>query len=110
MNLLNTIDMSRDEIEQLLDSALRFKHGDDHSKPLADKSVALVFFNPSLRTRASLRTSLSVIGFGPERARGSISSIVLTLATLHRAASDALIMCHRCVVLAEQFQVRRKTR
>src|SRR5215212_6987717 len=62
MNLLSTIDMTRDHIERLLESALRFKHGDDVSKPLAGKSVALVFFNPSLRTRASMQVGIYELG------------------------------------------------
>jgi N-acetylornithine carbamoyltransferase len=61
-DLLNTIGMSREEIERLLDSALRFKHGDDLSKPFAGKSVALVFFNPSLRTRASMQVGIYELG------------------------------------------------
>jgi N-acetylornithine carbamoyltransferase len=61
-DLLNTIGMSRDETERLLDSALRFKHGDDQSKPLAGKSLALVFFNPSLRTRASMQVGIYELG------------------------------------------------
>src|ERR1044072_565888 len=61
-DLLNTIGMSRDEIERLLDAALRFKSGDDVSKPLAGKSVALVFFNPSLRTRASMQVGVYELG------------------------------------------------
>lgn len=54
--------MSREEIEHLLDAALRFKSGDDVSKPLAGKSVALVFFNPSLRTRASMQVGIYELG------------------------------------------------
>jgi len=61
-DFLNTIGISRDEIERLLESALRFKHGDDLSKPLAGKSVALVFFNPSLRTRASMQVGIYELG------------------------------------------------
>jgi N-acetylornithine carbamoyltransferase len=61
-DLLNTIGMSRGEIENLLDAALRFKSGDDVSKPLAGKSVALVFFNPSLRTRASMQVGIYELG------------------------------------------------
>jgi Ornithine carbamoyltransferase len=61
-DLLNTIGMSRDEIERLLEAALRFKSGDDVSKPLAGKSVALVFFNPSLRTRASMQVGIYELG------------------------------------------------
>ena len=62
MNFLNTIDLSRAQLDQLIDSALRFKHGNDLSKPLAGKSVALVFFNPSLRTRASMQVGIYELG------------------------------------------------
>ncbi len=62
MDLLSTQDMQREEIEQLLESAERFKRGDDPSKPLAGKSVALVFFNPSLRTRASMQVGIYELG------------------------------------------------
>ncbi|HEU4835205.1 MAG TPA: hypothetical protein VFS90_12340, partial [Pyrinomonadaceae bacterium] len=61
-DLLNTIGMSREQIEGLIESALRFKHGGDVSKPLAGKSVALVFFNPSLRTRASMQVGIYELG------------------------------------------------
>ena len=64
-NLLNTIGMTREEIEGLLERALRFKSGDDQSKPLAGKSVALVFFNPSLRTRASMQVGIYELGGNP---------------------------------------------
>jgi N-acetylornithine carbamoyltransferase len=62
MHLLNTIGMSREQLEQLIESALRFKKGDDRSQPLAGKSVALVFFNPSLRTRASMQVGIYELG------------------------------------------------
>jgi N-acetylornithine carbamoyltransferase len=62
MHLLNTIGMSRKQIEQLIESAFRFKNGDDRSQPLAGKSVALVFFNPSLRTRASMQVGIYELG------------------------------------------------
>lgn len=65
MNLLSTIDMSRAQLDQLIESALRFKHGDDRSKPLAGKSIALVFFNPSLRTRASMQVGIYELGGNP---------------------------------------------
>jgi N-acetylornithine carbamoyltransferase len=60
--MISTTDMTRSQIEALLESALRFKHGDDVSKPLAGKSVALVFFNPSLRTRASMQVGIYELG------------------------------------------------
>jgi len=59
---LTTLDYSRDELNQLIASALHFKQGDDSSKPLAGKSVALVFFNPSLRTRASMQVGIYELG------------------------------------------------
>ena len=62
MHFLSTIDMSRKQLDQVIESALRFKSGDDTSKPLAGKSVALVFFNPSLRTRASMQVGIYELG------------------------------------------------
>jgi len=61
-DLLSTLQMSREEIEGVLDSAMRFKAGDDRSRPLEGKSVALVFFNPSLRTRASMQVGIYELG------------------------------------------------
>ncbi|HSK64765.1 MAG TPA: N-acetylornithine carbamoyltransferase, partial [Pyrinomonadaceae bacterium] len=46
----------------MITSALRFKHGDDQSRPLSGKSVALIFFNPSLRTRASMQVGIYELG------------------------------------------------
>jgi N-acetylornithine carbamoyltransferase len=54
--------MSHERLEQLIESALRFKRGEDPSQPLAGKSVALVFFNPSLRTRASMQVGIYELG------------------------------------------------
>jgi len=59
---LKTSELVRDELEALIDSALRFKRGADQSTPLAGKSVALVFFNPSLRTRASMQVGIFELG------------------------------------------------
>ena len=50
------------DLERLIESALRFKSGGDRSQPLAGKSVALVFFNPSLRTRASMQVGIYELG------------------------------------------------
>src|ERR1041385_1498048 len=61
-DFLNTIELSREQIEALLEVALRFKRGEDRSQPLAGKSVALVFFNPSLRTRASMQVGIYELG------------------------------------------------
>src|SRR5436190_5119985 len=61
-NFLTTADWTRSELEEIIESALRFKHGDDQTKPLAAMSVALVFFNPSLRTRASMQVGIYELG------------------------------------------------
>jgi N-acetylornithine carbamoyltransferase len=60
-DFLNTADYPSDELEALIQSGLRMKSG-DHAKPLAGKSVALVFFNPSLRTRASMQVGIYELG------------------------------------------------
>ena len=62
MHFLSTANLLRAELFQLIDSALRFKSDADQSKPLAGKSVALVFFNPSLRTRASMQVGIYELG------------------------------------------------
>jgi N-acetylornithine carbamoyltransferase len=62
MNFLNTTDWSRAELEQVIESALRFKNGDDRAAHLAGQSIALVFFNPSLRTRASMQVGVFELG------------------------------------------------
>src|SRR5215207_4595324 len=61
-NFLTTADWTREGLEGLLSRAARFKRGEDTSKPLAGKSVALVFFNPSLRTRASMQVGIYELG------------------------------------------------
>ena len=61
-NFLTTAELSRDEMDSLIDAALRFKNGDEPSKPLSGKSIALVFFNPSLRTRASMQVGIYELG------------------------------------------------
>jgi N-acetylornithine carbamoyltransferase len=61
-NFLTTSDLTRSDLDQLIESALRFKSGADQSKPLTGRSVALVFFNPSLRTRASMQIGVYELG------------------------------------------------
>jgi N-acetylornithine carbamoyltransferase len=64
-HFLTTADCSPDELEGLIDSSLRFKAGRvdlNSPQPLAGRSVALVFFNPSLRTRASMQVGIYELG------------------------------------------------
>ena len=64
-NFLKTSDFSRNQLDELIDSALKIKIGDVVEKPLDGKSVALVFFNPSLRTRASMQVGIYELGGNP---------------------------------------------
>jgi N-acetylornithine carbamoyltransferase len=61
-HFLTTADWTRDELEGLLEAAARFKRGEDASRPFAGRSAALVFFNPSLRTRASMQVGVYELG------------------------------------------------
>ena len=62
MHFLSTAELSKNQLNQLIESAGQFKSGTDQSKPLAGRSVALVFFNPSLRTRASMQVGIYELG------------------------------------------------
>ncbi len=61
-NFLKTSDFTRVELEEILESAIKIKSGAIGEKPLSGKSVALVFFNPSLRTRASMQVGIYELG------------------------------------------------
>ncbi|MFN6964795.1 MAG: N-acetylornithine carbamoyltransferase [Pyrinomonadaceae bacterium] len=61
-HFLRTSDHSRSDLESLIDDAFARKRGDDRSRPLDGRSIALVFFNPSLRTRASMQVGIYELG------------------------------------------------
>ena len=61
-NFLKTSDFSRTELEEIIESAIKIKSGEVRDKSLSGKSVALVFFNPSLRTRASMQVGIYELG------------------------------------------------
>src|SRR5438874_12147200 len=61
-DFLTTESYSSARLDELIDAATRLKAGEDSSKPLAGRSVALVFFNPSLRTRASMQVGIYELG------------------------------------------------
>jgi N-acetylornithine carbamoyltransferase len=61
-DFLNTADFTAGELAALVDLAAKFKAGDHGGRPLSGKSVALVFFNPSLRTRVSMETAVYELG------------------------------------------------
>src|ERR1051325_8894981 len=61
-DFLNTGDWSGSELDHLINSATALKSGADQSPHLSGKSIALVFFNPSLRTRASMQVGIYELG------------------------------------------------
>src|SRR5256714_1323417 len=61
-DFLTTENYSSAQLVELIDSAARFKAGGDSTKPLSGRSIALVFFNPSLRTRASMQVGIYELG------------------------------------------------
>jgi len=64
-NFLKTSDFSTAELDGIINSALEIKSGSSKEKPLDGRSVALVFFNPSLRTRASMQVAIYELGGNP---------------------------------------------
>lgn len=61
-DFLNTADFERGQLDSVIELASKIKTGDYLERPLQGKSVALVFFNPSLRTRASMDIAIYELG------------------------------------------------
>ena len=64
-HFLKTSDFPLSRLTSFIDKAIEIKKQRDGAKPLAGKSVALVFFNPSLRTRASMQVGIYELGGNP---------------------------------------------
>src|SRR5262245_16319506 len=60
-HFLNTQDWSRADLDALLARAAAFKR-DKPGRDLAGKSIALLFFNPSMRTRTSFELGAFQLG------------------------------------------------
>lgn len=61
-DFLNTADFTREQLDAMITLASKIKAADYRERPLQGKSVALVFFNPSLRTRASMDIAIYELG------------------------------------------------
>ncbi|HEV7699038.1 MAG TPA: N-acetylornithine carbamoyltransferase [Pyrinomonadaceae bacterium] len=64
-SFLKTSDLGQATLERLIENAIGAKHAASTDKPLNGRSVALVFFNPSLRTRASMQVGIYELGGNP---------------------------------------------
>ena len=60
-NFLSTTDWSRKELDQMLEFATQLKR-DPVNSSMAGKSIALLFLNPSLRTRTSFELGMQQMG------------------------------------------------
>lgn len=60
-DFITTADWSREELQAMLDDARHLKRH-PHNARLAGKTIALVFFNPSLRTRSSFDIGIYQMG------------------------------------------------
>lgn len=61
-HFLKTSDFTRDGLQKVIEQALKLKSARRDDKPLSGSSVALVFFDPSLRTRASMQVGIYELG------------------------------------------------
>ena len=61
-SFINTLEFSAKELEGILKKAAALKKSKKGPTPLKGKSVALVFFNPSLRTRVSFQVGIAQLG------------------------------------------------
>jgi len=64
-NFITTQDFSPEELGRLIFRARELKQGGVQRTPLAGKSVALIFLNPSLRTRATMELAVTLLGGTP---------------------------------------------
>ncbi|MEP6847723.1 MAG: N-acetylornithine carbamoyltransferase [Acidobacteriota bacterium] len=64
-NFLKTSAFDREHLESLIARAIQIKGGASSDRPLSGRSIALVFFNPSLRTRASMQVGIYELGGNP---------------------------------------------
>ncbi len=74
-HFINTQEYSRGQLEAILDRALEYKIG--RTPPvLGGKSVGLLFFNPSLRTRVSFEVGIRQLGGNPVTIAGTEEGVV----------------------------------
>jgi ornithine carbamoyltransferase len=105
-DLLSIADLSTDEINSVLDLALAAKSGQDLGRPLAGRSLALIFQRPSNRTRVSFEVAIHRLGghpialFNPEVQLGERESAADISRILDRYADGivARLVSHRDLV------------
>ncbi|MEM8835735.1 MAG: aspartate carbamoyltransferase catalytic subunit [Planctomycetota bacterium] len=100
--LISVRDLSRDEVETLLDRAAFFRSG-DHTGLFPDRSVATMFFENSTRTRCSFERAAQRLGAQVLTFESSSSStskgesLVDTAQTIDALGVNAIIVRHKSV-------------
>ena len=114
-HFLDLKDFSTDNLQALLDDALRMKaaqkSGAGHELPLAGKTVAMIFEKPSTRTRVSFETGIVQLGGTPlvlsaqDLQLGRGESIEDTARVLSRYVDAIMIRCfdHNTVLLLAEY-------
>jgi N-acetylornithine carbamoyltransferase len=64
-HFVSTQDFTPEELEKLIYRARELKQEGPRAKPLAGKSIALIFLNPSLRTRTTMELAVVALGGTP---------------------------------------------
>jgi len=62
LNVLSILDLSKKDIEEILDLAMEMKRGNEKRKFLNDKNVAMIFEKQSTRTRVSFEVAMRQLG------------------------------------------------
>lgn len=61
-DFLNLRDFDTDRLQAMLQTGLEMKSGQDTSRPLAGKTIGMIFEKPSTRTRVSFEVGISQLG------------------------------------------------
>ncbi len=99
-HIISIRDLSRTEIDQLIDEASRIQSSVSHDQVLKGKILALLFFEPSTRTRMSFESAMARLGgisIGLDSVEASSMAKGETLADTIRVVSgyaDTIVLRH----------------
>ncbi len=96
-DFLGLKDLTREELEGLLDLALAMKSGEDRTKYLDEKTLGMLFTKPSTRTRISFQVAARQLGghaelYQPEQLQMSNHETLVDTAEVMNRFLDALII------------------